>query len=231
MSHTILKTLFDAVAVSPDNGPLRFYLAETLREHQCWAEAANEYLAALRLEEVSIEKARFGLAYTLLYLNRPVAGIELIESLLDLELTIPLPPIHLLHARLLLLNGDKSRAVGEYIRAVEGDRTLVDPELAVALGLQSSIFDQNSAEHQVNTTDAESEVADTKATSTGNTNTETTDTENDATNEYDIVDTEADAESSIIEAEQWNEPIVESEINELVDVLSRWLTEDDLWER
>ncbi len=113
MSQIILKTLLDAVEVSPNNGPLRFYLAEALRQQQRWADAANEYLVALRLEDVSIEKARYGLAQTLLYLNKPVAGIELVESLLDLKLTIPEPPIHLLHARLLLLNGDTSQAVGE----------------------------------------------------------------------------------------------------------------------
>lgn len=204
MTKIVLKTLLDAVEISPDNGPLRFYLAEALRKDSQWAEAANEYLVALRLDGVSIEKARFGLAQVLLYLNKPVAGIELVESLLELELTIPTPPIHLLHARLLLLNGDTSRAVGEYIRAVEGDETLVDEELAVALGLHES---------------------------ESKTNTPSDPMTNDATSEHDAVITDATIESTIEEHEEWSTPIRASEVNDLIDALNYWLTEDDTWNR
>lgn len=204
MSQIILKTLIDAVEVSPENGPLRYRLAETLREHQRWADAANEYLIALRLEGVSIEKARFGLAQTLLYLDKAVAGIELVESLLDLELTIPLPPIHLLHARLLLLNGDTSRAVGEYIRAIEGDATLADHELAAALGLKCS---SNDAKEQLSAAG---------------------ETVSDATSEHDAVQTDQGTDAAQIDDEaKWTTPIAPAEVGDIVEALSLWLTSED----
>lgn len=203
MSQIILKTLIDAVEVSPENGPLRYRLAETLRQHQRWADAANEYLIALRLEGVSVEKARFGLAQTLLYLDKAVAGIELVESLLDLKLTIPLPPIHLLHARLLLLNGDTSRAVGEYIRAIEGDATLADHELATALGLKCA---SNEAKEPPNSA---------------------AETVSDATSEHEAVQTEKDTDTAQLNEEVWTTPIAKTDVGDIVEALSLWLTSED----
>ena len=55
-----IKSLREAVALSPENVPLRKYLANTLLENGCHEEAESEHLQALRLspEDTSLKMGR-----------------------------------------------------------------------------------------------------------------------------------------------------------------------------
>jgi len=148
-NQTILQTLREAVAVSPDNAPLRQHLADTLLQAEHYAEAESEYRAALDLvtrqgDARNLPKLHTGLARALAGLGKHSEAVAYLVPLLN-----GTPPataeLYLLHARLLVQLGEKARAIGEYLRALDLDPALDDRTLAAQLGLQPDNVDPDFA--------------------------------------------------------------------------------------
>ena len=145
--EAILQTLREAVAVSPDNAPLRQHLADTLLETGHYVEAEREYRAALELaarqqDARNVGKLRVGLVQALTGQGKPQEALALLQTLLQTLSPIP-GELYLLHARLLLVQGETARAIGEYLRALDVDSALTDRTLAAQLGLQPDNVDPN----------------------------------------------------------------------------------------
>jgi SpoVK/Ycf46/Vps4 family AAA+-type ATPase len=144
-NQAILQTLRDAVAVSPENVPLRQHLADMLLQADQYTEAENEYRAALDLmarqgDKRNVNKLRAGLVEALAGQGKSREAMTLITSLFQSITPIP-GELYLLHARLLLQTGEKARAIGEYLRALDSDAALADAKLAAQLGLQPDNLD------------------------------------------------------------------------------------------
>jgi transitional endoplasmic reticulum ATPase len=126
-SDATIDALRDALAVSPDNVPLREHLAATLLAAGRSAEAEAEFRQALA--HGAGDSARLGLAHAFFALGRLGESQVLAEGLAeDGE-----PTAQLLLARILLNQGQPQEARERYTRAVELDPSLSDAELAAAL--------------------------------------------------------------------------------------------------
>lgn len=157
--NPLIKTLRDAVALSPDNLPLRRHFANTLLDHGHFADAETKFRVAATLDpsgNARLEIAE-GLAHALAEQGKhdeaPASLSEVMQS--DQQIGAK---TRLLYTRLLLMNGDNLRAIGEYLQAIDADPTLADPELAAQLGLapdipepmpQESTFDTSSKEPEL----------------------------------------------------------------------------------
>jgi SpoVK/Ycf46/Vps4 family AAA+-type ATPase len=130
----IIQSLRAAVEISPDNLPLRRHFADMLLQHQLWAEAEVEFRAALHLGKPSVV-LRSGLATALYQQGKFSAALAEIAAILQQRDEPISAPLYLLHARLLVQSGDLPRAIGEYLRALDADANLSDPQLAAQLGL------------------------------------------------------------------------------------------------
>ncbi len=144
-NQAILQTLREAVAVSPDNAPLRQHLADTLLQAEQYAEAESEYRAALDLVALqgdarNLPKLHTGLARALTGLGKHSEAVTYLAPLLNSR-TPATAELYLLHARLLVQLGERSRAIGEYLRALDLDPALDDRKLAAQLGLQPDNLD------------------------------------------------------------------------------------------
>lgn len=144
-TQAILQTLREAVAVSPDNAPLRQHLAEQLLQANQYAEAESEYRAALALltrqaVNRNLGKLHLGLVQALAGQGKTSEAMTLFTTLLTTTEPIP-ADCYLLHARLLLQTGERARAIGEYLRALDLDPALADRRLAAQLGLQPDNLD------------------------------------------------------------------------------------------
>jgi len=122
-----IEALREALAVSPDNVPLREHLAATLLAAGHSDEAEAEFRHALA--DGAGASARLGLAHAFFALGRLGESQVLAEGLAeDGE-----PTSELLLARILLNQGQPQEARERYTRAVQIDPSLSDPELAAAL--------------------------------------------------------------------------------------------------
>lgn len=144
-NQAILQTLRDAVAVSPENAPLRQHLADMLLQAGQHTEAESEYRVALDLaarqgDKRNVIKLRTGLVQALTGQGKSREAMTLLTTLLQSANPVP-GDLYLLHARLLLQTGEKARAIGEYLRALDIDAALADPKLAAQLGLQPDNVD------------------------------------------------------------------------------------------
>ncbi len=126
-----VKSLREALAVSPDNVPLRRLLAETLAGLGRTAEAETEYRAALR---TSPEDAGLllGLARTFHAAGKTSECVAVVETLAGRR-DCP-GAVHVLHARLLLAGRRRSDAARAYQRGVKADPAAADRDLEAALG-------------------------------------------------------------------------------------------------
>lgn len=134
-----IEALRAALAVSPDNAPLRRHLAETLAAHNRLPEAVEEYRKALALAPDS-QEMRLGLADVYWRQEKHSAALVIVEGLIR-EPNCP-PRAHLLHARLLLATGEVQRAVHEYRAAIDLDADLADEDLAARLGVDADEFSE-----------------------------------------------------------------------------------------
>ncbi|MDB5098592.1 MAG: ATP-binding protein [Cyanobacteria bacterium RYN_339] len=126
-----IRSLRDALAVSPDNAPLRKLLADALMAAGRAAEAEPEYRAALALAPGD-PAVRLGLARAFYDQGKRPQALVVLE---DLERSPDAPAAALaLYARLLLAEGDPTRAARAYHRAVAADPTCADADLAEELG-------------------------------------------------------------------------------------------------
>ncbi len=129
-----LAALRQALALSPDNAPLRRHLADTLLGLGRPEEAEKEYRQALARSPAD-GRLQLGLAAAFYAQGKNTEALVVVEHLLKGP-EAP-PRAYLLHAHLLLRAGDAPQAARQYRRALEFDPTLADPELAARLGLRA----------------------------------------------------------------------------------------------
>jgi len=128
------RPLRDALRVSPENRPLHLHLAETLAGLGRWAEAEDAYRQALNRWPDDLN-LKVGLAKAFMRQEKASQAEVLVESMLKQ----PDTPgrVYVLHARLLLKQGEVERAVRQYKRGLEDDPEAGDAELAAKLGLNT----------------------------------------------------------------------------------------------
>ena len=119
----VLRTLREAVRLSPRNLDLRLHLASTLLAWGKAQEAESEYRAALGQAADDV-RAKLGLAKAFLQQEKDGEATVLVESLLAQPDTAA--EAYLLHARLLLRAGDADRAGRAYRTARDLDPDLRD---------------------------------------------------------------------------------------------------------
>jgi transitional endoplasmic reticulum ATPase len=130
-----VRSLREALELSPENLPLRQHLADTLLSFGRAAEAEVEYRQGLAQAPNDL-RLKFGLAQACDQQGKNDVALVLIEDLL--RQTDPAPRAYLMHARLLLRTGEVQRAAQQYRRALEFDPSLSDPDLAARLGIGRS---------------------------------------------------------------------------------------------
>ena len=127
-----LRSLREAVALSPTNAPLRRHLAEMLLARGLAADAETEFRQALSMAPHDVP-TRLGLARAFFQQGKESAALVIVEDLIKQR--DPPAAANLLYARLLLHAGDVERAVAQYKLAVETDPAVADPDLAGRLGI------------------------------------------------------------------------------------------------
>ena len=135
MSQDSIEALRAALAVSPDNAPLRRHLADTLFGSARYVEAEAEYRTLLEQapEDTSL-KTR--LADTFFQLGRSSESAVILESLI--ASADPPAEACVLYARLSLAEGRVSDAVAHYKHALEIDPLSADDELSDRLGVTAA---------------------------------------------------------------------------------------------
>lgn len=121
-----------ALAVSPDNAPLRRHLADTLVGLSRFTEAVDEYRLLLEQSPGDID-LQLGLASAFHQAGKLSEAGALLESIIDK----PDPPATacVLYSRIALLEGRVEDAVARYKQAIEIDSRATDDELASRLGV------------------------------------------------------------------------------------------------
>jgi len=130
-----IRAIREALAVSPENVPLRRHLAESLTAAGRFSEAVAEYRQALSLAPHD-DQLHLGLARAYMLTGNASAGFVIVEELLKRR--DPPPAAHLLYCRLLLGANQPDRAAHAYREAVLSDPSLADAELAEPLGLDAT---------------------------------------------------------------------------------------------
>lgn len=141
-----LQALREALRVSPNNTALRQHLAEMLLSHGHAEEAAKEFREALGIAPNSIP-LKLGLARAFYQEGKQSHALVIIEDLVK----NPNAPARafLLHARLLAGVGEIEKAVSEYRRAIELDKSVADLEFASRLGINAKESESEVVEGKV----------------------------------------------------------------------------------
>jgi transitional endoplasmic reticulum ATPase len=128
----VLKTLRDAVSLSPGNAALRRHLADTLLRLAHAEEAETEYrrLLASAPDDTQL---KLGLAGAYCQQGKNSHALVIVEDLLKNANTPP--RAYALHARLMLRAGQVERAVRAYKKAIDLDPAVADAALAEELGI------------------------------------------------------------------------------------------------
>lgn len=129
-----IRSLRAALAVSPDNVPLRRHLADTLAGLGRYEEAEAELRHCLASQPTD-ERIKLALAGVYFQQDKNTHALVIVEDLLKWP-DCP-AAAQLLHARLLVRAGDIPRAVAQYKAAVEADPALADREFADRLGIDA----------------------------------------------------------------------------------------------
>lgn len=129
-----IKALHDALQLSPDNVPLRKHLADTLLSFGRADDAEVEYRNALALDSEN-DSLKLGLADAYRAQGKLSHALVIVEEMVRQPDTPP--AAYLLHARLLLVDGDVEFAVGQYKAAVREDPAIADADLAERLGIDA----------------------------------------------------------------------------------------------
>ncbi len=134
MDDDTIRSLRAAVDISPENVPLRRHLAQTLMQSHRFAEAEEEFRAALALAPDDAD-LKIGLATAFFHQKKDSHALVIVEELVRHADTPP--AAYLLHARLLLRAGDVPFAVTEYKSAIREDAALRDLALEAQLGIDA----------------------------------------------------------------------------------------------
>lgn len=138
MEFDELNQLRAAIQSSPDNLPLRKYLASLLIKKERWEEAELELKEALKLAPNDLE-LQIGLANAFHAQEKTGSGLVLIEELT--QKGTPPPGAWLIYAKLLLQSGQAKDAKEAYENAVALDPNLKDSFLESDINLKAN---QNS---------------------------------------------------------------------------------------
>lgn len=145
-SDDALNALREALRLSPNNIALRQHLGEMLLSRGHPDEAEKEYREALGLAPNSLS-LKLGLARAFNQQGKQSHALVIIEDIVK----NPGAPARafLLHARLLAGIGEIEKAVSEYKRAVELDKSAADLELASRLGIGADESESEVVEGKV----------------------------------------------------------------------------------
>jgi transitional endoplasmic reticulum ATPase len=125
-----IQSLLEALRFSPDNLPLRKHLTKLLVQTNRLPEAEKMYLETLGLSPADNE-AKLGLAEVYFRSGKVSAAFVVVEELLPLWPEHP--PLHLLHARLLLASGEPAQARVKYQALLRQFPQLKDPAFEAEL--------------------------------------------------------------------------------------------------
>ncbi|MEM6459724.1 MAG: AAA family ATPase [Planctomycetota bacterium] len=135
----VIGSLREALAVSPDNVPLRKQLASMLMGRGELEEAERLLREGLASAGQS-EQLKLTLAECFRRRGKVSEALVIVEDLIGRPDASP--ATRLLLARLLLRTGDLDRARAAYRPAVDDEPALADPDLAEALGLSGAADDE-----------------------------------------------------------------------------------------
>lgn len=127
-----IAPLREAVRVSPNNIPLRQHFAETLLAQGKAPEAEKEFREALGMAPNS-SALKIGLARAFMVQKKNSHALALLEDIV--KQTDAPARAFVLHARLLLDQGEAQQAVYQYRRGIEIDPAAGDEALAERLGI------------------------------------------------------------------------------------------------
>jgi len=140
-SETI-KALQAALAVSPENGPLRQHLAASLMQLGRYEEAEAEYRICLK-QAPDDRDLRFELADCFKRQDKGSAAMVILEDLTQGSRVHPRACV--LYARLLVQSGEVEQAVQVYRAGIEADPEVADPVLADTLGVRPQSAPANAS--------------------------------------------------------------------------------------
>lgn len=130
----VIRSLREALKVSPDNTPLRAHLAESLMSFGRFDEAEQELRQALQMDPESAA-LKLQLARLYMQIDKDSQSLVIVE---DMVKRPDAPAMaHVLYAKLLLRSGEISHAVAQYKLALEVDPDSADEELGNQLGVES----------------------------------------------------------------------------------------------
>lgn len=127
-----IRSLREAVQLSPENLPLRQHLADTLLGLGRFEEAEQEYRDALAMAPGN-QRLMVALANVYYQQGKDSQALVIVEDVIKRR--DPPPRAHVLYARLLLRTGDVPGAVAQYKLAIETDPEAGDEDLARQLGV------------------------------------------------------------------------------------------------
>lgn len=128
-----IRSLREAIKVSPDNVPLRRHLAETCLAYSRLEEAEREFREAIA-RAPGDHTLKLGLARTYMLRGRSSHALVVFEELAASAPQALTPAVRVQFAAALLRTGEAERAATTYRRAVEADPSVADPSLAEQLG-------------------------------------------------------------------------------------------------
>ena len=130
-----IQALREALKHSPDNVPLRRHLADSLMKMGRSDDAETEFQTLVRQQPENAE-LRVSLANCFFQQGKYSPAMVIVEDLVARRETPA--SAYLLHAKLLLQQGDIPFAVSEYKAAIAEDAAVRDNDLAARLGVNSN---------------------------------------------------------------------------------------------
>jgi ATP-dependent 26S proteasome regulatory subunit len=152
-----IKSLREAIKLSPDNVPLRQYLADVLSGYGRYEDAQKEYSTALALSPDN-EKLKIGLATAFYQSGKYMQALVIVEECLKASASNG--NVYILHARLLLNDGNVQEAVRQYKRGVEIDPGVIDTSFQERLGIgaqKTDLVSDGRVRNVVSTSDEDGE--------------------------------------------------------------------------
>jgi AAA+ superfamily predicted ATPase len=142
----LIAPLREALALSPDNVPLRRHLADLLLAHGQPVDAEAEYRRALTLAAADLG-LQLGLVRAFLQQQKSSAALALVEELVKRPAAPP--EAFVIHARLLAARGEIPAAIAQYRLGVEQEATVADAGFEAQLGIGGAYADGEVSEGRV----------------------------------------------------------------------------------
>ncbi len=132
MSQSLIQNLLDALALSPDNVPLRLQVAELMVKEKMFDEAAGQYQLVLN-KSYGNTKAQLGLAHCYFAREKYSAAIIIYEQVGDMP-----GEDQLLYIKCLIRENSMSQAVNEYQKLIALQPGYRDEEIDSYLRVSSA---------------------------------------------------------------------------------------------